>query len=543
MPAWFIKDNIKTQNELQSSKPRLTLGPDSSATADSTTIAATTDTKDFKFRISESTYAGLHDATASTLLPDLPSKNSISTIFLRQSTMKYMDGLDVLVQNLAKDLQATFVSVDVSDLQEIARTFQDQEPCLRDDEKDAVVVEKQPHASAVDKSEDSIESADHRGVLILDSASESSDSASERGSSTPSDASSISSLPSEQPKSSQASSTEEVGTGRKVFAQSPFAASDDLTKRYFGTNNADKSNSRSSALRHKAVSAILDAALQKQRPSNTNHKLDTNYASADSGRIFFHLRDTLQIAKQKLGLPSIFAIRDRLKVWQQTSNTRVVLFASASTDNSWISGTEPMGCNEEVCTVCSDYISYEDEKLRKHLCPDASLCSMWYHSLYPEHAAYFDAHGSLLMRTQNERRLKQMLRTSLTDKIDRALLETDYRWNFIHDDARYLPMAKSLLSDVVVDTFKTQLNGRTLRKSCLGMSDVEEVIGRLYPAKLSSPTPPLPLPLPSEKKEEEKTEFEKKLDAIRDTCNDFEKDLFNCVVDPGNIHLFRCPPE
>jgi hypothetical protein len=158
-----LRSNVKTRQELRNAETKIVLVDHETTTAqpqdsdlhgNAVQIEETASTH----KISQDLYADLHDTIAASFIPDRQGElyHSQSSILLRSLRDENTQYIDLVVENLAKDLGAHLISVDPEDLGDIGHEFSFQDS-LRAKERKPKSDDSQEANTTDSDSEDSTE--------------------------------------------------------------------------------------------------------------------------------------------------------------------------------------------------------------------------------------------------------------------------------------------------------------------------------------------------------------------------------------------------
>lgn len=141
IPEWFQRHNILTKADLGLEENKLRI-IDSAEVVHSKLERSDESSSQTGFEISRKAYQDVRDLAASTLVPTgHASDSNLPVLMLRSTDVDGGDILDGVVKRLAENLDATYVSLALYDLEDLGRAFQQQledakaleEPAQNDD--------------------------------------------------------------------------------------------------------------------------------------------------------------------------------------------------------------------------------------------------------------------------------------------------------------------------------------------------------------------------------------------------------------------------
>jgi len=423
-PRWFLAYNVKTIVDLRNSKAKIsvtatapfTLSP-SKATAD----GKASGDHAYKYEIESDIFSELRDITAAALLPDRIWEESYSkqpSILLRAPVRGAFDFLESMIEQLARDIGASLISVDLDDLADIALEFSGQ-------------------------------------------------------------------------------------GGKPTNTPSPY----ELAERFFGVYSGTP--------RRDAASAILDAAklkMESQKPSDEELNLKS---SEPSPPVFLHIRDAKRIMALKNG-PDILSTFRTVVQGRRKINQLVILFVTILVDKSGPQESDDttQQLHENIYTDSTSIVTAAPPKTEKY-------------------EALLVAEDARCTQEAIFRQLKRTLRVKLRDGFDTDLLVPRPPW--AHSRLATFE-ASALWPEEMFDRAARQIIGRTWGKSALELGDIIEVVTRINQTVTASAV--------EERKEEKSAEFrdgdnlktaafKERLDKNKARCNEYEKEILSCVIDPG----------
>ncbi|KAI0377319.1 ATPase family AAA domain-containing protein 1-A [Hypomontagnella monticulosa] len=138
--------------------------------------------------------------------------------------------------------------------------------------------------------------------------------------------------------------------------------------------------------------------------------------------------------------------------------------------------------------------------------------------------------------TMNTRRLKRALRQRAYQAFPSELLEPFADWSLYGIDCYSTPLGESLWSRKDLHRAAIQIVGRSRSKSQLNMEDIRAVLSRLRLYRMpegSGGQSDSESIVKSQDDAEDK--WKEKIDAVKGSCNTFEKELISSVVNPADI--------
>ncbi|KAI2467939.1 P-loop containing nucleoside triphosphate hydrolase protein [Annulohypoxylon bovei var. microspora] len=434
IPEWFPKGNIKTPKDLDGLESRIHI---SNIDCDDQCLKHEDSSV---YEIPYDLFSELSDITFAAFVRNadgnLPSE--LPGVLIRTSSTKYIEPIDGIVVQFAKDLGATLVSIDLEDLEDLGREF------IRQDDN---------HSQPTQCEEDDAES--------------------------PPEAPNLQSM-----------------TG--------------LTEHYFVVKS-EQHASKSAWLRvDRAISAIINAARVKNRACVSATPSDNE--TSQSSPIVLHLRNLNRILQIDYRYRFLARLRDFVQERRKAGESLIFLATMLTTVDPFYDedySTEPriiakMGISEGSSVTINPTPREGQE-------PSATER---------------DSYVAMI----NTRRLKRLLRNRLLKGASISFLDPNSGWGNLDSSLDGSLWAESELKRAI-----THIAGRTYKKPALNLDDVEIVLRRLNLCK--EPQPEITEVVQDDNVDETDglTAWEEKIAGIRDDCNDFEKELLECVVNRENL--------
>jgi hypothetical protein len=245
-----------------------------------------------------------------------------------------------------------------------------------------------------------------------------------------------------------------------------------------------------------AVSAIIDAPKGKSKSNQSFSRLSSPKRPESLPPTFFHIRDAKRIMALGKGTTILKGFQDGIRNRRQM-NESVVLFASVFSDNL---------VSEEQDDITM--------KLRQTIHVDAEDVI---HIAPTVREPLFRTGEAYRTREINVRRLKRALSSKFRHGFSADLLAPRTRWDQPKIETISTVLENSSWPEHTVERIARQIIGRTLGKPALELDDVCAAIQRDHHNLERKPQHPA-----------------NKIRRLNKSFNEFEEDLFSCVLHPGN---------
>lgn len=629
IPEWFRKYNILTKTDLEHEDNKLRIVDESTEVVHGISQSSNTSTSQTGFEISRKAYQDVHDLTASTLVPTgYAGDSNLPVLMLRSTDVDGGDILDGVVKRLAVDLDATYVSLALYDLEDLGRAFQKQvedikvleEPTQSDesdgtgsvtDESSGKCIEDDTTQNDGTASDAPSSSSQKQLENTLNPDSEDASHSQQNITSTASNASSEDEVV-YTPKSSEASvdsrpgspmlyapdfdkelndaidvsetgdesellnsgegttkdieNGEEDSTAEKNIRED---ADNDATSQWSETEIVTDINELKddpNMLDPKRFTTFATYYFSKVAPPHKNFKLvarpernrNATYAIMDAARqkgssqgletdecseskrtvrpVFVYLRSVYDVSETPGTEHVMVMLREMINEWRKENDVPVTIFSSLFEDiEPFVSSSK---CTCRSCHSQKDIPNTREIDVRDNLLIEGSYILTLHDTSSARNVAVYEKDGTLTLKESNIRRLVQAIEGRLLKKDFVSLFGEDDRGHQLLNSktcellARYQPDYEELKS------YATMLRGRLYKKESLQISDFEEMVQRLVLDHSATCVYALRNSNGSNSIKDNKTmSFENMIANIRLQCRKVEKDLLECVVDPGKTHF------
>nr|POF22080.1 nonribosomal peptide synthetase pnga [Quercus suber] len=305
----------------------------------------------------------------------------------------------------------------------------------------------------------------------------------------------------------------------KEREQYDFGLSFDFAGFYFGVQSKKSVTEPAIQRNNKAFTALLDGAIEKEDKYLYLAEQPTRYQGVDAIQppIFIHMRDVTQFMTRgpprswswkttAAGTRIVARIRGFVQA-QRMLHRKIVLFFSVLSD------VKPYGCDDCTHVICTSETCGATLRQKLRL-EDSSIIGLQHLGDPADNASG----KQFRYKYDNIRRLKQSLRAKRLANISPELLAPDTVWEDLNDDPNLRILETSLWSIDEVQHAVSRISGRSFRKAKMELSDILEVLRSLQRSR--KPT---------------KTLFEERLEDVRKSCNELEKQFLPNVIDPQKM--------
>ncbi|GME48283.1 P-loop containing nucleoside triphosphate hydrolase protein [Neofusicoccum parvum] len=501
IPEWFLKKNVKTNADLLKSEPELAL-VERAPKKDENQNKEEKQNQPARYEILQDEYAAIRLTTAAALIPnhkgELPEKTP-SILFRTDERPEFagaVDYLDHVVENLARDLGATLISVNLEDLEDLGREFD-----LQDTRKDEDRAAKRTAAKN-----------QRRDSKVGEQSSEEEEGTKDQGTEQKSGEDKTEDEVEEEEEEEEEKKAEEDEQAPEPREQPDRKSFHSLAIFYFGVRCERKGTTEGLRRNKAAIYALLDSARIKQQQENTSEiSTEQQDVSTQSTPVLLHFKDAKVLSEDRPSWRFLRRLANRVQERRKTGQ-QILVFASEVRDRSGSFGR----MHEKF--LINEYSTF-------HMVPPNASTD----------ATFYKNNEIRYIKSTNVCQLKRLLRDSIPHAFDPELLTLDSADDIDEQWQQVVFPGKKAWSEDEVKRAAMQIIGQMWGKTSLNLDDVTAITSRMHRTRVADG-------LDSNHEDDTKSggqnnalTLKNRLDKIEGDCNSYEKDLFRCVVDPEKL--------